>query len=124
QSSVPAAAFPSAEPAAQPLARFGESPALISSETTHTLRVLRDFSGILTHSLDAEATLKQFLLLLREILSINRAAIFLRPAFTTNGAPMAQPEGRQLRAASAIGVSPGLLQHFELSFETGIGGHL
>ena len=39
--------------------------------------MLRDFSSILTHSLDAEAMLKQFLLFLREILSVNRAAIFL-----------------------------------------------
>src|ERR1039458_4383663 len=42
-----------------------------------TLDMLRDFSSILTHSLDAEAMLKQFLLFLRETLSVNRAAIFL-----------------------------------------------
>ena len=42
-----------------------------------TLDMLRDFSSILTHSLNAEAMLKQFLLFLREILSVNRAAIFL-----------------------------------------------
>jgi len=34
--------------------------------TSQTLDVLRDFSSILTHSLDAEAMLKQFLLFLRE----------------------------------------------------------
>jgi signal transduction histidine kinase len=33
-------------------------------------------------------------------------------------------ESRRLRAVCAIGLSPGLLQHFELSFEAGIGGHL
>ncbi|HUE36699.1 MAG TPA: response regulator, partial [Candidatus Acidoferrum sp.] len=44
---------------------------------TQTLDVLRDFSSILTHSLNAEAMIKQFLVFLREILSINRAAIFL-----------------------------------------------
>src|SRR5256885_10880289 len=43
-----------------------------------TLEVLRDFSGILTHSLCSEALLKQFLLLLREIIGVNRAVIFLR----------------------------------------------
>ncbi|MEY2427638.1 MAG: hypothetical protein QOJ40_523 [Verrucomicrobiota bacterium] len=105
-------------------ARVMEIPPLVSPGTTHTLRVLRDFSGILTHSLDAEATLKQFLLLLREILSINRAAIFLRPAFNSVGIANAPAESGRLRAASALGVSPGLLEHFELSFETGIGGHL
>jgi signal transduction histidine kinase len=39
--------------------------------------MLRDFSSILTYSLNAEAMLKQFLSFLREILSVNRAAIFL-----------------------------------------------
>ena len=48
-----------------------------SINAAQTLDVLRDFSSILTYSLDAEAMLKQFLLFLREILSVNRAAIFL-----------------------------------------------
>ena len=68
--------------------------------------------------------LRQFLLLLREILSINRAAIFLRQPFASFGNAPALAESRRLRAACAIGLSPGLLQHFELSFEAGIGGHL
>src|SRR4029450_2191118 len=55
---------------------FPAQPAPIGS--AHTLGILRDFSGILTHSLNLEAMLKQFLMLLREIVSINRAAIFLR----------------------------------------------
>lgn len=89
-----------------------------------TLSVLRDFSGILTHSLNAEGMLKQFLLLLREILSINRAAVFLRQPFASFGHGPTVAESQRLRAACAIGLSPGLLQHFELSFEAGIGGHL
>ncbi|MCX6922389.1 MAG: response regulator [Verrucomicrobia bacterium] len=89
-----------------------------------TLGVLRDFSGILTHSLNAEGMLKQFLLLLREILSINRAALFLRQPFTSFGNTPVVAESRRLRAAGAIGLSSSLLQHFELSFEAGIGGHL
>jgi signal transduction histidine kinase/CheY-like chemotaxis protein len=95
-----------------------------ASGAAQTLGVLRDFSGILTHSLNAEGMLKQFLLLLREILSINRAAIFLRQPFAAFGSAPALAESRRLRAACAIGLSPGLLQHFELSFEAGIGGHL
>jgi signal transduction histidine kinase/ActR/RegA family two-component response regulator len=94
------------------------------STTAQTLSVLRDFSGILTHSLDSEGMLKQFLLLLRELLSINRAAIFLRQPFTSPAGSAGYSEGRRLRAASAIGISTGLLEHFELSFEAGIGGHL
>jgi CheY-like chemotaxis protein len=65
-----------------------------------TLDVLRDFSSILTYSLNAEAMLKQFLSFLREILSVNRAAIFLnRPcrADQRNGAPGQWPESSRHR---------------------------
>jgi signal transduction histidine kinase len=89
-----------------------------------TMGVLRDFSGILTHSLDSEGMLKQFLLLLRELLGINRAAVFLRQPFSSPPGPSVSSDARRLRAACAIGLSPGLLEHFELSFEAGIGGHL
>ena len=89
-----------------------------------TLAVLRDLSGILTCSLNAEATLKQFLLRLREILGINRAAIFLCQPFAGFSEAPDAAEHRRLRAACAIGLSPALLQHFELSFQAGIGAHL
>ena len=71
------------------------------STTAQTLSVLRDFSGILTHSLDSEGMLKQFLLLLRELLSINRAAIFLRQPFTSPAGSGSSSGERRLRAASA-----------------------
>ncbi len=96
----------------------------MAATTAQTLSVLRDFSGILTHSLNAEAMLRQFLLLLREILSVNRAAVFLRQPFASFGDSPALAESRRLRSVSAIGISPGLLQNFGLSFEGGIGGHL
>ncbi|HWV98744.1 MAG TPA: ATP-binding protein [Candidatus Acidoferrum sp.] len=97
------------------------SPAAAASSATS---VLRHFSGILTHSLDTEGMLKQFLLLMREILSINRAAVFLRQPFGPYGAGPEPADSRRLRAACALGLAPGLLQHFELSFEAGIGGHV
>src|SRR6185369_11957564 len=43
--------------------------------TARTLEVLRDFSGILTHSLSGRELLKEFVIMLREILGVNRAAI-------------------------------------------------
>ena len=95
-----------------------------SAEAAQTLTVLRDFSSILTHSLDAEAMLRQFLLFLRKIVSINRAAIFLRQPYAAFDGVAAPEESRRLRAACAIGLSAGLLEHFELSFEAGIGGQL
>ncbi|HWI60126.1 MAG TPA: response regulator, partial [Bacillota bacterium] len=94
------------------------------SHSSQPLSVLRDFSGILTHSLNADGMLKQFLLLLREILSINRAAVFLRQPFGSFGSPSEPVDERRLRVACAMGVPAGLLQHFELSFEAGIGGQI
>jgi len=68
--------------------------------------------------------LKQFLLFLREILSVNRAAIFLTRPVTPLTGIQSPEESRRLRTASAIGLSPGLLEHFELSLDSGIGGQL
>jgi len=96
----------------------------LTSGAAHTLAVFRDFSSILTHSLNAEALVRQFLLLLREILSINRAAIFLRQSCISFEGLTRGEENRRLRAACAIGLSPGLLEYFELSFDAGIGGQL
>src|SRR5215469_6694251 len=90
-----------------------------------TLDVLRDFSSILTHSLNAEAMLKQFLSFLREILSVNRAAIFLnRPVAPMLAEAMTSDNARRLRSAAAVGLSSGLLENFELSLDAGIGSQL
>jgi nitrogen-specific signal transduction histidine kinase/DNA-binding NarL/FixJ family response regulator len=89
-----------------------------------SLGAMRGFSAILTHSLDAEAMLRQFLLLLRELIGINRAAVFLRQPAHWLGEALAMEDSRRMSAACAIGLSPGLLEHFELSFETGIGGQV
>ena len=68
--------------------------------------------------------LKEFLLRLREILSINRAAIFLRQPLASFEGRSGEEESRRLRAACAVGLSPALLEHFELSFDAGIGARL
>ncbi len=97
----------------------------VPRQSSQTLAILRSFSGILTHSLHAESMLKEFLLLLREILSINRAAIFLKPSLTSTTAVSASLEEQaRLRNVSSFGISKNLLQHFELSFEAGIGGQV
>lgn len=92
--------------------------------TSQNLSILRDFSAILTHSLKADALLKQFLLLIREITGVNRAAIFIRSSTGTfmTGAPAT--DSRQLVSACAIGLPSDLIENVQLSFEAGIGSHV
>ncbi len=100
-----------------------EHPQPGASNSAPTLDVLREFSPILTYSLNAEAMLNQFLLFLREILGVNRAAIFLNRPCTLH---KTQPpnDSRSLHAAAAIGLSTGLLENVELSLDAGIGGQI
>ena len=98
-----------------------QTPPVAPASIAQPHSVLRNFSSILTHSLNAEALIRQFLIQLREIVSINRAVVFLRPeAGGAGGADAA----RQMHSASAIGISPALLEHFHLSLDTGIGEQL
>jgi nitrogen-specific signal transduction histidine kinase/DNA-binding NarL/FixJ family response regulator len=111
--------------AAKPPLRAGARPAAEACQIpAPTLELLRNYSSILLHDFNAESLLKEFLLSLRKIIGVNRAAIFLRqPAGTL--ADMPEPSGApRLHSACAIGLAPGLLEHFELSLESGIGGHL
>jgi signal transduction histidine kinase/CheY-like chemotaxis protein len=122
---TPAQRVAVAAPAPQTaFSRPAEAPQNQPVNAAQTLGVLRDFSSILTYSLNAGAMLNQFLSFLREMLSVNRAAIFLnRPcspqdkAFPSNG-------GRILRSAAAIGISSWLLEQIELSLDSGIGGQI
>lgn len=94
------------------------------SDHVRGLEALRDFSGVLTHSLDPDSLLKEFLLLLREIIGVNRAMIFLRkPAGPLSESTTAQ-EDRWMRCACAIGLEHSLLDHFALSLSSGIGSYL
>ena len=111
-------------PATPVLAPPTPAPAELAPAANATLNTLRDFSSILSHSLCAESLLKQFLLQLREILGVNRSAIFLRSPGGPFTDPATGPTERLLHSACAIGLPQGLLEHFKLSAETGIGGHL
>ncbi|HXT10250.1 MAG TPA: ATP-binding protein [Candidatus Angelobacter sp.] len=115
-----------AQPALSDFQKMAGQPTAVSAaqNALQSLSPLRGFSAILTHSLDADAMLKQFLLLLRELIGINRAAVFLRQPSEWGNQQLALDDNRRLRAACALGLSPGLLEHFELSFETGIGGQV
>ncbi len=88
------------------------------------LELLRNSSSILCHSLCAESLLKEFLLLLREILGLNRAVIFLRAPPRAAGAPEEADVSQRLASACALGLSSGVLEHFQLSLDAGIGGYI
>lgn len=122
---VPAAANPVTVFARSEISAGAAQPANVNvAAPAQPLTILRNFSSILTHSLNAEGMLRQFLLQLRDIVSLNRAAIFLRPNNSFFGGEGAPGESRRLRSASAIGLAPGLLEHFELSLDSGLGGQL
>jgi signal transduction histidine kinase/DNA-binding NarL/FixJ family response regulator len=89
-----------------------------------TLETLRSYSSVLSHTLCADSMLREFLLLLREIIGVNRAAIFLRLPPGAEGDSMPPIVARRLHSSCAIGLAPGMLEHLELSLETGIGGYL
>lgn len=96
----------------------------VSNDATRGLETLRRFAGILAHGLEAPALLKQFLLLLREIVGVNRAVIFLRKPASRPSEGTVSADDRWLRSACAIGLDQAVLQHAGLSLNSGIGGHL
>lgn len=95
-----------------------------SGASVRSLEALRNFSSVLSHSLQAEEFLHQFLLQLREVIGVNRAAIFLRQSAAFDTSAREVKGSRRMQSACAIGLPAGLLEHFELSFESGIGGYL
>jgi signal transduction histidine kinase len=90
---------------------------LPAGESNHAspklLELFREHSQILSHSLSSDSLLKEFLLRVRVITRVNRAAIFLR-----------NPETKTLRSTCAVGLAPAFLEQFELSLKSGIGGFL
>src|SRR5208282_3932399 len=90
----------------------------------NALEALRKFSGVLTYSLKPQALLREFLLLLREVIGVNRAAIFLRNPSSLFGAAVPEQEDRWLRSACAIGLEQSFLEHFALNLTTGMGAYL
>ena len=91
---------------------------------TQTLDVIRNFSSILTHSLNAEGMLQQFLQFLREMLSVNRAAIFLNRPDSAPAEKISLPDTRTLRSVASIGLTGGLLEHFSISLDSGLGAQV
>ena len=115
---------PLAPPARVETAFITQQPPTAAASISQPHTILRNFSSILTHSLDAEALIRQFLIQLREIVSLNRAAVFLRHNHSTLPGSADADGGSRLSSACAIGISPVVMEHFHLSLESGIGAQL
>jgi len=88
------------------------------------LETLHRFSGILSHCLNPDALLREVLLLIRELINVNRAVIFLRNPVGLLGEGIPGEDDHSLRSGCAIGLEPALLKHFTLSLSKGIGSRL
>ncbi len=97
------------------------SPGPASSDVClNTLEILRDFSRLFTHSLHFRNFLQEFALKLREVISVNRIALFLhRPQ--NHFLPSRPEDSRRLPCACSVGIAADLYRYFELSLDTGIG---
>jgi signal transduction histidine kinase/DNA-binding response OmpR family regulator len=121
RSPAPATAFAPPEP--QP--SFSRAAAAGGPhQSLQSLQVLRDFSTILTHSLEAGALLRQFLLLMRELTGVNRASIFLRSSAASFLGADSRNDSQMLTAACGIGLSNSVMEVVKLSFNSGIGSHI
>jgi len=124
-SSVLDRVFPDLAPTPAPLAApEPPAPRAAAVDAVRGLESLRRFVGILTHGLDGSALLKQFLLMLREVIGVNRAIIFLRKPAARPGEGAVSQDDRWLRSACAIGLDQAVTQHAVLSLNAGIGAHL
>ncbi len=87
------------------------------------LEIMRDFSRILSYSLDLKSFVHQFILKLREIISVNRVAILLRkPDLPLPGLSAAEREDDALECICSIGIEADLFQYFQINLSSGIGG--
>lgn len=93
----------------------------IGAVSRGALEILRDFSHILGYSLDHKLFAEQFVRKIRDLVGVSKIAVFLEkprvPHDHTN-------PGDRLSCATAIGISPEILDCFELSRSAGIGAHM
>jgi signal transduction histidine kinase/DNA-binding NarL/FixJ family response regulator len=116
---------PEDKPALAPRPRLEEKRAAETPPVAgRMLEWLRSSSSILCHSLNADSLLKEFLLVLREILGLNRTVIFLRAAPRAAVPGQTGGDSQRLSLACALGIPPGVLEHFHLSLDDGIGGYI
>jgi signal transduction histidine kinase len=112
-------------PQSRPVAAPTLLPALAPAFDAYRYRAaLKDLSRILSQHVSEGELVSEFLRLVRELLGTGKAAIFIRrvPGDLFAGGPTAG--GEQFVVARSTGLAPHLVEHFRLSADSGIAGHL
>lgn len=81
---------------------------------------LRDFSHILSHSLDLDSLVHHFVLKVREIVGVNRIAVFLEEPKAATPSGLRKGDAR-LQCVCAVGIPADLQNCVDLSRRSGIG---
>lgn len=90
-----------------------------NAQTSFALKTLRDFSNILTYSLDSKALTQQFIFKLREHIRFSRIGIFLEDPAKQSLVKGSPPT--HLTCITALGLPNDLMECFQLSRDAGIG---
>ncbi len=111
---------PEQRPVSAPPAEPAPGPATNTIACLATLKLLRDFSRLFSHSLHFKNFLQEFVWKLREVIGVSRIALFLhRPQ--NPFLPNRPEEDRRLPCACSAGIAADLYRFFELSLDSGIG---
>ncbi len=113
---------PSRVPPQSPSPSPGMAPTRADSLSASALEIMRDFSRILSYSLDLKSFVHQFTLKLREVISVNRAAILLRQPGASFPGISSMDEDTHLDCICSIGIEADIFQYFQLNLASGIGG--
>lgn len=89
------------------------------NSTASTLKTIRDFSNILSYSLDYKAFTQQFILKLRDHISFSRIGIFLETS--AKQSLVKSKQAHQLECVASLGLPADLVDCFQLSRSVGIG---
>ncbi|HAM72663.1 MAG TPA: hypothetical protein DCM86_13560 [Verrucomicrobiales bacterium] len=86
--------------------------------------VLDELTRLLPHAYSVRDLFSQLLPALRTSLGVHRVVAFLRQPLPVEGGQPSLNESRRLHSVAAVGISPKVLQNFELSLDSGVGALL
>lgn len=78
-----------------------------------TLAIIKDFGRLLRHANDADSFVAAYIEHLREVLGVNRLALYMTD----------ESRGRRLSCSFATGLDPEIWHNVTLSLDTGLGAH-